>query len=168
MSEFVTNIGGTMKLQNQENDPSRIMRNITGTALMIVGIAATQSEPVYASWSISTGCEVSRGDRNAELCAELQVLRHDEKINDAAFDAALTFIDFIPYDIGTPGLMSEDDGEVVFYWRDPGQKHIEVGFPGDGTISYYAFIEGRPEVSGDVEFDGQSFPRELLDALALS
>ena len=57
-----------------------------------------------------------------------------------SFDAVLDTISFLearPGDVALPSPQIASDGEVGLYWHT-GQVHAEVGFYGDGDLSYYA------------------------------
>ena len=58
--------------------------------------------------------------------------------SDKAFEDARTFIYALPMSsIPLPHLSFADDGEINFYWGQNG-IHIDLGFYGTGTYSYYA------------------------------
>lgn len=69
-------------------------------------------------------------------------------------DAVLDTIDFLgkrPPDISLPFPQIASDGEVGLYWRT-GEIHVEIGFYGDGELSYYA---RHTPASGDTEECGR-------------
>jgi hypothetical protein len=60
-----------------------------------------------------------------------------KKPNYDAIDDALSFIDLLPLGMELPEPMVAADGEVGFYWKKP-NVYIDIGFKGNGKISYYA------------------------------
>ena len=86
-----------------------------------------------------------------------------------SLDAVLDTIDFLgkrPPDVPLPFPQIASDGEVGLYWRT-GEIHVEIGFYGDGELSYYA---RHTPASGDTEECGRdgylpsagSWPLDLL------
>lgn len=86
-----------------------------------------------------------------------------------SFDAVLDAISFLvarPGDVALPFPQIASDGEVGLYWHT-GQVHAEVGFHGDGDLSYYARYtpaEGVPEECGrdDYGLDTGRWPDDLV------
>ena len=84
---------------------------------------------------------------------------------DAVLDA-VAFLVMRPRDIPLPFPQIASDGEVGVYWRT-GEVHAEIGFCGDGDLSYYARYapaSGEPRECGsdDYRFDTGGWPRDLL------
>jgi hypothetical protein len=108
-------------------------------------------------------------DRNSALSSEIVAYR---KLRNgwegvgsvgprpSAIRDALTFIDKIPFGAKTPDTTVAADGEVGFYWRTD-HGYIDIGFKGDGTISYFARANGR--MAKGIEPYGQDYllPRDL-------
>src|SRR6266511_619474 len=110
-----------------------------------------------------------QADRNAALSAEIIAYRNlhdgwDGKGSIAprasAIQDALLFIDKIPFGAKLPDTTVAADGEVGFYWSSA-DGYIDIGFKGDGTISYFARADGH--VAHGVEPYGPDYviPREL-------
>ena len=71
--------------------------------------------------------------------------------DDAAFRDAKVFLDRLPFPlVALPHISLADDGEVNFAWDCEGM-HIDLGFYGSGTFSYYARgSDGREHYGDDV------------------
>ena len=86
-----------------------------------------------------------------------------------SIDAVLDAVDFLvmrPRDVPLPFPQIASDGEVGLYWRT-GEVHAEVGFYGDGDLSYYARhipASGAPRECGSdgYRFDTGGWPGDLL------
>ena len=89
-----------------------------------------------------------------------------------SIDAVLDAIDFLvtrPRDVPLPFPQIASDGEVGLYWR-AGKVHAEVGFYGDGDLSYYARhtpASGASRQCGcdRYRFDTGGWPGDLLSIL---
>ena len=69
--------------------------------------------------------------------------------DDAAFHDARVFLDKLPFPLAAlPHISLADDGEVNFAWDGEG-VHIDLGFYGTGTYSYYARGSDGQERFGD-------------------
>lgn len=84
---------------------------------------------------------------------------------DAVLDA-VAFLVMRPRDILSPFPQIASDGEVGLYWRT-GEVHAEVGFYGDGDLSYYARYTSGSGASRECGSDGYRFdtggwPGDLL------
>ena len=76
-------------------------------------------------------------------------LPHADWPTEAAFSDAWAFIDQLPGRLKVlPHISLADDGEVNFTWGR-GAMHIDLGFYGNGTFSYYARDDTRREFFGD-------------------
>ena len=84
-----------------------------------------------------------------------------EPPDDAAFRDARVFLDRLPFPMAAlPHISLADDGEVNFAWDCKG-VHIDLGFYGTGTFSYYARgCDGR-EYFGDDLFASRPLPADL-------
>ena len=79
-----------------------------------------------------------RNLRNLEQRPECERWPATEWPSDRAFEDACAFIYALPKSpIPLPHLSIADDGEINFYWGQNG-IHIDLGFYGTGTYSYYA------------------------------
>jgi hypothetical protein len=68
--------------------------------------------------------------------------------------------------IGSPSIGLADDGEVNFLW-DYGGVHIDLGFYGTGTFSYYARdLEGNEYFGDDTSSD--KLPDDLAEILKIA
>ena len=84
---------------------------------------------------------------------------------DAVLDA-VAFLVIRPRDVPLPFPQLASDGEVGLYWRT-GEIHAEVGFYGDGDVSYYARhtpASGASRECGSdgCRFDTEGWPKDLL------
>ena len=87
--------------------------------------------------------------------------------DDAAFHDARMFLDHLPFPLAAlPHVSLADDGEVNFAWDSEG-VHIDLGFYGTGTYSYYARGSDGQEHFGDEVPAASSLPTDL-DALLRS
>ena len=79
-----------------------------------------------------------------------------------AFADAETFIHRLPLNmIPLPEISLADDGEVNFLWQSDG-VHVDLGFYGTGTFSYFARgKDGRRMHSADVPVSA-GVPREIV------
>jgi hypothetical protein len=76
---------------------------------------------------------------------------------------ARKFLMALPGDISLPDLTISADGEVGFYWKADG-VYIDVGFPTDGRISYYAEANGKvARFAGP--YGGQSISDDLIEVI---
>ena len=113
-------------------------------------------------------------DRNAELSTEILAFEHLPAGWDGpgsiapsreAVADALAFLDLLPAEAGLEVLASAD-GEISFFKRTP-DSYIDVGFRGDGRISYFARAIG--ERAKDVKpFGRRAIPKNLLRLIALA
>lgn len=109
----------------------------------------------------------------SELVQRLEQLRSipqgerwpsSEAPNDAAFRDARMFLDRLPFPLAAlPHISLADDGEVNFTWDGEG-VHIDLGFYGTGTYSYYARGSDEQEHFGDEVPAASSLPTDM-DAL---
>lgn len=79
---------------------------------------------------------------------------------------AFSFLAMRPVDMPFPFPQIASDGEVGLYWHT-GQIHAEIGFYGDGDLSYYARYtptEGEFEECGrdDYGLDTGCWPQDLM------
>lgn len=90
-------------------------------------------------------------DRNATISSEIISYRNlvdgwdgagSIAPSRVAINDALSFIDKIPFGAKTPEPMVSADGEVGFYWKSD-NGYIDIGFKGNGTISYFAKATGE-------------------------
>ena len=79
----------------------------------------------------------------------------------AAFSDARTFLDRLTFPlVALPHISLADDGEVNFVWDCEG-VHIDLGFYGTGTFSYYARgADGREHYGDDLSV-GRPLPADL-------
>ena len=83
-----------------------------------------------------------------------------------AFNDALKFIALLPTDITkNPHISFANDGEVNFGWKSDG-LHIDLGFYGTGTYSYYARGSDGSECFGDDVPVSPPFPEDLSTLLS--
>ena len=77
---------------------------------------------------------------------------------------AIRFLRLLPDSVKLPDATASADGEVGVYWKSSG-VYIDIGFPSDGRISYYAEAHGLV-ARGAGPFDGETISQELLDVIA--
>lgn len=82
----------------------------------------------------------------------------------AAIDDARSFYALLPSTSREPTVEPSGDGEINFVWR-AGGDYLEIGFDGDGALSYYGEVGGR-EVLNDLPGIPAALPRELRIALS--
>lgn len=84
---------------------------------------------------------------------------------DVAFSDARKFVDELPSDmLLLPSVGAAHDGEINFLWKGDG-VHIDLGFYGDGTFSFYAHREGDEEFYDDDIPVDQGLPDALKDLI---
>ena len=84
-----------------------------------------------------------------------------EPPEDATFYDARVFLDRLPFPLAAlPHISLASDGEVNFAW-DCGGLHIDFGFYGTGTFSYYARGSDGREYFGDDLFASRPLPADL-------
>ena len=84
-----------------------------------------------------------------------------EPADDAAFHDARVFLDRLPFPLAAlPHISLASDGEVNFAWDYEG-LHIDLGFYGTGTFSYYARGADGREYYGDEVPAGSLLPADL-------
>ena len=106
----------------------------------------------------------------SKLLAQLETLQHtpeDERWPDAiwpdarAFADARTFISRLPLNkIPLPEITLADDGEVNFFWKSNG-VHVDLGFYGTGTCSYFARGRDGRRLYGDATPASEGLPSEI-------
>jgi hypothetical protein len=85
----------------------------------------------------------------------------------AAISDAKRLLRQLPRRVAAPDqVYAPGDGEVMFQWVRP-HLFVEVGFYGDGTISWFARVAGRETVHGDdpIAGGGSILPTQVADAL---
>ena len=88
------------------------------------------------------------------------------KPTSAAVNEALRFLDALPAGVPSPSVSWAEDGEVGFYWGGEG-IYVDVGFYGDGNISYYASVAAAGiDHNGDEDFADGALPPPLVSAIA--
>ncbi len=99
------------------------------------------------------------------LVWRLDQLRSSEAPDDAAFRDARVFFDRLPFPlVALPHISLADDGEMNFVW-DCGSVHIDLGFYGTGTFSYYARGTNGQEYYGDDVLGRHPLPVALASLL---
>ena len=98
----------------------------------------------------------------------LQYTSEDERWPDAiwpnaqAFADAQTFIRRLPLNvIPLPEISLADDGEVNFLWQSDG-VHVDLGFYGTGTCSYFARGKDGRRIHGDDAPASEGLPSEII------
>ena len=83
-----------------------------------------------------------------------------------AFDEAERFIGDLPLATmrSLPAIYAAHDGEVNFLWKN-NDLHVDLGFYGDGTYSYYARGSDGRELMGDDLKTNQGLDDELVKLL---
>lgn len=83
-----------------------------------------------------------------------------------AVNEGLRFLDALPAGARLPSVGRADDGEVNFFWRGEG-AYVDVGFYGDGNISYYARVAAAGiDHDEDRDFADGVLPQTLVSAIA--
>ncbi len=88
---------------------------------------------------------------------------------DQAFEEAEEFVRFLPIpDIPLPKIYVSDAGDIDFLWkRKDGSLHIDLGFYGDGTYSYYATNFNEQEFMDDAAKVCEGLPDSLIKMLTV-
>jgi hypothetical protein len=88
--------------------------------------------------------------------------------NAQAFKDAESFILQLPLNrTEMPTINVASDGEVNFCWSNRNGAHIDLGFFGNGTYSYYAGNAGK-EIMGENIETKSNVPDELIEIAASS
>ena len=88
-----------------------------------------------------------------------------ERPEDRAFADAEEFVTaWRPVEIQMPDVGLADDGEVNFLWKGP-ELHVDLGFYGDGTFSYFARDGDGVRYADDDVVAGLGLPPDLLALL---
>ncbi len=83
-----------------------------------------------------------------------------------AFEDAWRFTKELPENLKElPHISLADDGEVNFAWSG-GAIHIDLGFYGTGTFSYYGRDSDGGEVFGDDTSVSSPLPKKLMALLS--
>jgi hypothetical protein len=103
--------------------------------------------------------------------ATLQQTPQDDRWPDAvwpeaqAFEDAQTFIRRLPLNIiPLPKISLADDGEVNFLWQRD-SVHVDLGFYGTGTCSYFARGEDGRRMHGEDVPASEGLPLEITTLL---
>ncbi len=106
----------------------------------------------------------------SKLLAQLATLEQtpeDERWPDGiwpdarAFADARTFIGRLPLpEIPLPEITLADDGEVNFFWKSD-SVHVDLGFYGTGTCSYFARGKDGCRLYGDAAPASEGLPPEI-------
>ena len=84
---------------------------------------------------------------------------------DRAFADAELFVSAWPsVELQIPDIGLADDGEVNFLWKGP-ELHVDLGFYGDGTFSYFARVRDGIRHADDDVAAGLGLPSDLLAIL---
>ena len=82
-----------------------------------------------------------------------------------AFEDAQTFIRRLPLHlIPLPEISLADDGEINFLWQSDG-VHVDLGFYGTGTCSYFARGEDGRRIHGEDAPAPEGLPLEITTLL---
>ncbi len=115
-------------------------------------------------------------ERLKELSTRLETLRKfaqednssdiDWPSEQACKDAEL-FIRLLPLsEIVSPNIYFAHDGEINFLWkRQNDELHVDLGFYGDGTYSFFATNNSREELMDDMVKISDGLPDKLIDML---
>jgi hypothetical protein len=153
----------------------RLLRTAVAVALA-VGIAGEHIETgTSPDFSAEQGLGARRQpDQRSILASEIMAYRHlphdwdgeggAAPSKDALADA-LTFIDLLPLRAKVPKPTVSGEGEVGFYWKTS-DAYVDVGFLGDGRITYYGRAAGEGLEAGDSRpFSRNSLPKDLLEII---
>ena len=111
------------------------------------------------------------GKLNRGLLAQLEEIEQtpeEERWPDAtwptsqAFRDAEIFISKLPLDsIPMPDMGLADDGEVNFLWKEGG-VHVDLGFYGTGSYSYFACGKTGNKIYAEDALVSDDFPGDIL------
>lgn len=120
---------------------------------------------------------VSKSNLNEQVIACLLRLKETVVANrktwakwpqDAVFDDAIDFVEsWVDHAIRTPDIGISDDGEVNFLWKCA-DGHVDLGFYGDGTFSYYARDTEGKEITADEIPVCKGINEELMSFIGIS
>lgn len=164
-------IKGEMQFLVDADLPSRFMQPETTHAvtskLFSSGSAGEITQASYEKMVVS----LLKPSPILEVLDQLRALQHTPEAERwpsaiwpdvRAFADAKTFICRLPLNrIPPPEISLADDGEVNFLWQSDG-VHVDLGFYGTGTFSYFAHgKDGRRIHGADVRVS-EGVPREIV------
>lgn len=83
-----------------------------------------------------------------------------------AFEDAAEFIRVLPLAlIPLPGITFADDGEINFLWKEGG-VHVDLGFYGTSTYSYFAQASDGRKFHGEAIHPSSGLPSEVVALFA--
>ena len=162
---FEDNIPGTFyavppRTNATENDSSRRIIFLRSTITGQPGLHSTTKH-------ISRNNKLIR-----DLLAQLEKLKKTPKEDRwpnatwptaQAFRDAAIFIRKLPLDsIPMPNMGLADDGEVNFLWKKDG-VHVDLGFYGTCTYTYFAHGKDRRPIDGEDVPASEGLPSEIVD-----
>lgn len=138
----------------------------TAPELLSSGVGGEITQASYEETVISL-LEPSPLSKLLAQLATFQQTPEDERWPDAiwpdarAFVDARTFISRLPLnEIPLPEITLADDGEVNFFWKSDG-VHVDLGFYGTGTCSYFARGRDGRRLYGDATPASEGLPPEV-------
>ena len=177
-SKFLVTFDGTLSFDLTLTDGSHVLGKLSRAGNLQISVASEPGderggEEYRHLENPGSATELTTSPNTWALLARLEALQNKPKSqrwpaavwpSDEAFADARQFIMKLPScSVRLPSLGLADDGEVNFLWKQDG-IHIDLGFYGDGTFSYYA--RGADE-AGSYDDDipvGQELP-DVLSAL---
>jgi hypothetical protein len=167
----------------RDEKPSALAETLRRTAVVFgfaAAAAVTQSPATVTAWAATDlshpvqarekGSALAK-DRRSLLASEVTAYRGlkagwdgDDGVapSGEAIADALSFIRLLPLRARLPKPMVAGDGEVGFYWKSD-DCYIDVGFFGNGTISYYGHAKREGfEVHDTTPYDRRALPKDLL------
>ena len=146
-----------------------VVTAVGGLGKLSIPEGVTTYEFCVTSWGTDATQEV-RGFV-LERIAGLRDTSEDERApwatwpDERAFEDAVTFVKaWSSSTIRMPDVGLADDGEVNFLWEGA-DMHVDLGFYGDGTFSYYARDGDRKEYTDDDVPAHVGLPKDLLAIL---
>ena len=138
-------------------------------------IRAVKGQPYISVQEVKRLTQSLSSLQQYPLLAKLKMLQNTPEADrfpgadwptDQAFEEAASFVTLLPLpDILAPKIYIAHDGEINFLWKRDDGLHIDLGFYGDGTYSYYAIDKSGRESMGDDVAVSQGLPHVLTEML---
>ncbi len=87
-----------------------------------------------------------------------------EPLSPHAASKAIELLKVLPVEVPLPEFAPEPDGSISLDWIQSRDRLVSVSV-GDGSGLAYAWLDGPDRGHGVAQFDGNVFPRRILDEI---
>ena len=164
-----------------ESNEQKVFHQEAGTIVVACPVNISNANELYCQMSSAEVdfhlfASPQEEERKNDLFTRLETLRQDVQ-NDNSSDVdwptdqackdAKLFIRLLPLsEILSPKIYFAHDGEINFLWkRQDDDLHVDLGFYGDGTYSYFGTNNSKQELMDDRVNISQGLPDKLLHIL---